>query len=271
MKRHTTVQFLSCSQGQSVTDTHTHTHARTKPQQRYYIPSATRCAGIIRKQRWLPSSPIGWNILDSSSSTAEQNLTKLERKQVLNILYLMFSGWFEYKDSLPGLRLAKTCLTSLQPLNRIWQNLTRNKCSDDSLISLIQTKSAGTDFRFWTDGRFSNPENSLIQKYRPRTNVSVLTNHHCTCPLPPLFSCTGTSTKVANRTHLYVIKSFETLVILNSICNTLLCSPHYVLSQGGNIKTPLSVKDMWQYISNETILWGLQGGFKFSDLLFTTY
>ena len=28
--------------------THTHTHTGTEPQQRYYIPTATRCAGIIK-------------------------------------------------------------------------------------------------------------------------------------------------------------------------------------------------------------------------------
>ena len=55
-----------------------------------------------------------------------------------------------------------------------------NPGSDSSEISLIRTKSAGTDFRFWTDGRFSNPENSLIWKYQPGTNLSGLTNHHCT-------------------------------------------------------------------------------------------
>ena len=48
-------------------------------------------------------------------------------------------------------------------------------------ISLIRTKSMGTDFRSWTDEQFSNPEKSLIRKYRPGTNVSGLTNHHCTC------------------------------------------------------------------------------------------
>ena len=45
---------------------------------------------------------------------------------------------------------------------------------------LIRTESAGTNFRYWIDGRFSNPENSLIRKYRLGTNVSGLTNHHCT-------------------------------------------------------------------------------------------
>ena len=54
-----------------------------------------------------------------------------------------------------------------------------NPGSDSPEISLIRTKSAGTDFLFWTDGRFSNPENSFIRKYRPGTNVSGLTNHHC--------------------------------------------------------------------------------------------
>ena len=54
-----------------------------------------------------------------------------------------------------------------------------NPGSDNPEISLIRTKSAGTDFLYWTDGRFSNPENSLIRKYRPGTNVSGLTNHHC--------------------------------------------------------------------------------------------
>ena len=42
-KKHATVQSLSCSQG-PCPDAHTRT--RTEPQQRYYIPVATRCAGI---------------------------------------------------------------------------------------------------------------------------------------------------------------------------------------------------------------------------------
>ena len=54
-----------------------------------------------------------------------------------------------------------------------------NPGSDSPEISLIRTKSAGTDFLFWTDRRFSNPENLFIRKYRPGTNVSGLTNHHC--------------------------------------------------------------------------------------------
>ena len=37
----------------------------------------------------------------------------------------------------------------------------------------------GTDFLVRTNWRFSNSENSFIRKYRPGTNVSGLTNHHC--------------------------------------------------------------------------------------------
>ena len=41
---------------------------------------------IEKKSRW-PPRPIGWDILDFSSATAERNSTKLDRKQVLNVLY----------------------------------------------------------------------------------------------------------------------------------------------------------------------------------------
>ena len=46
-KKYATVLSLSCSQG-PCTDGRTDgtTHGRTEPQQRYYIPTATRCAGI---------------------------------------------------------------------------------------------------------------------------------------------------------------------------------------------------------------------------------
>ena len=55
IKRHTMVKFLSGVQGQSVTDTLT--HGRTEPQQHYFIPFATRCAGIIK---------FGWQIWEWS-------------------------------------------------------------------------------------------------------------------------------------------------------------------------------------------------------------
>ena len=43
--------------------------------------------GLIGKTRWLPWSLIGWDIFNFSSETAEQNSTKLDRKQDLKALY----------------------------------------------------------------------------------------------------------------------------------------------------------------------------------------
>ena len=43
--------------------------------------------GPIGKTRWPPWHLIGWDIFDFSSETAERNLTKLDRKQDLNVLY----------------------------------------------------------------------------------------------------------------------------------------------------------------------------------------
>ena len=43
--------------------------------------------GSIGKTRWPPWPLIGWDIFDFSAETAEQNSTKLDRKQDLNILY----------------------------------------------------------------------------------------------------------------------------------------------------------------------------------------
>ena len=43
--------------------------------------------GPIRKLRWQPLPLIGWDIFDFSSKTTEQNSTKLDRMQDLNILY----------------------------------------------------------------------------------------------------------------------------------------------------------------------------------------
>ena len=43
--------------------------------------------GPIGKTRWPPWPLIGWDIFDFSSETPEQNSTKLDRKQDLNVLY----------------------------------------------------------------------------------------------------------------------------------------------------------------------------------------
>ena len=90
--------------------------------------------GPIGKTRWPPWPLIGWDIFDFSSETAEQNLTKLDRKQDLNVLYkvCVFLGRSEKQDGRPGLWLVETFSTSLKPLNGIQRNLTGSKISRSS-------------------------------------------------------------------------------------------------------------------------------------------
>ena len=89
----------------------------------------------IGKTRW-PSWPlIGWDIFDFFSETAEQNSTKLGRKQDLNALYqvCVFQADRKNQDGRPGLWLAETFLTSLvKPLNRIQRNLIGRKITRPS-------------------------------------------------------------------------------------------------------------------------------------------
>ena len=50
------------------------------------VPHGALVLGPIRKTRWPPWPLIGWDIFDFSE-TAEQNSTKPDRKQDLNVLY----------------------------------------------------------------------------------------------------------------------------------------------------------------------------------------
>ena len=78
--------------------------------------------GPIGKTRWPPWPLIGWDIFVFSSETAEQNSTKLDRKQDLNVLYqvCVFRADRKNKYGRPCLWLAETFSTSpLKPLNRI--------------------------------------------------------------------------------------------------------------------------------------------------------
>ena len=59
--------------------------------------------GSIRKTRWPPWSLIGWDIFDFSSESAEQNSTKLDRKQDLNDLYQVCVFWADQKNKMAAL------------------------------------------------------------------------------------------------------------------------------------------------------------------------
>ena len=61
------------------------------------------------QHRWRPLSLIGWEIYDFSSINTEQILTKIDRKQVLDVLYQVFfgeGGGFISNNSCPGFPLA---------------------------------------------------------------------------------------------------------------------------------------------------------------------
>ena len=56
--------------------------------------------GSIGKTRWPPRPLIGWDIFDFFSETAEQNSTKLDRKQDLNVLYQICVFWADPKNKM---------------------------------------------------------------------------------------------------------------------------------------------------------------------------
>ena len=59
--------------------------------------------GPIGKTIWPPWPLIGWDIFDFSSETAEQNSTKLDRKQDLNVLYQVWFFWADRKNNMAAL------------------------------------------------------------------------------------------------------------------------------------------------------------------------
>ena len=77
---------------------------------------------------------IGWHIFDFCSEIAERNSTKLNKKQDLNVVYLVCAFLANPKTWwLPGLWLADTFSTSpLKPLSRSQRYLTGNKFSTSS-------------------------------------------------------------------------------------------------------------------------------------------
>ena len=72
--------------------------ARSQP------PLPSLCfSGRLEKTRWPPWPLIGWDIFDFSSETAEQNSTKLYRKQDLHVLYQVCVFWADWKNKMAAL------------------------------------------------------------------------------------------------------------------------------------------------------------------------
>ena len=88
----------------------------------------------IGKIRWPPWPLIGWDIFDFSSETAEQNSTKLDRKQDLNVLYWVSVFGLIGKTRWPPWPLIGWDIFdfSSEPLNGIQWNLIGSKISTSS-------------------------------------------------------------------------------------------------------------------------------------------
>ena len=83
--------------------------------------------GPTQKTRWPPWPLIGWDIFDFSSETAEQNSTKLDRKQDLNVLYRVCVFWADRKNKMAALpsdwprHFRLLCRNSWTEFNEPWQ------------------------------------------------------------------------------------------------------------------------------------------------------
>ena len=91
--------------------------------------------GPIGKTRWPPWPLIGWDIFYFSTETAERNSTKLDRKQVLNVLHqvCVFRAYGNNNmASLASDWLRHILTFPLKPLNGIQRNLTWSKITTSS-------------------------------------------------------------------------------------------------------------------------------------------
>ena len=116
--------------------------------------------GLIGKTRW-PSWPlIGWDIFDFSSETAEQNSTKLDRKQDLNVFYQVFVFRVDRKNKMAA--LASDWLSYFQLLlwhrwmacNETWQEARSQRPLPSLCFSGRSEKQDGRP-GLWLAGTFS--------------------------------------------------------------------------------------------------------------------
>ena len=95
----------------------------------------TRCPSSVRRLSSVRPS-LTFHIFDFFSETAGQILTKLDRKQVLSVLYQVCVFHADRKSKMAALAsdwLKHFSTSSLQPLNGFWRNLTGSKSSSPSI------------------------------------------------------------------------------------------------------------------------------------------
>ena len=93
---------------------------------------------------------IGWDIFDFFSETTEQNLTKLDIKQDINVLYKVCVFRADWKTRWPPWPLGEAFLTSpLKPLNGIQLNMTGSKISTSSIKFVLLGRLEKTRWLPW--------------------------------------------------------------------------------------------------------------------------
>ena len=129
------------------------------------------CFGPIRKTRWSPLPLIGWDTFDFSSETAERNLTKLDRKQDLNVLYQVCVFRADLKNKIAALvfdwlRHFRLLLWNRwTEFNKTWQEA-RSQRPVPSLCFLGRSeKQDGCPGLWLTETFLTSPLNALQRKF----------------------------------------------------------------------------------------------------------
>ena len=97
-------------------------------------------SGRSEKIKWPPLPLMGWDIFDFSSETTEWNLTKLDRKQHLNLLYqvYVFSSRSEKQDCCPASDWPRHFWILLwMEFNETWQSNIQGLLSSSSCTFLV--------------------------------------------------------------------------------------------------------------------------------------
>ena len=158
-----------------------------------------------KKTRWQPLPLIGWDIFDFSSETAERNLTKLDRKQDLKVLYQVCVFWADRKNKMAA--LASDWLRHFLLL--LWNRWTA--CNETWQEERSQRPQPSLCFFGWSEKQDGGPGQSVKK-------VAHCTQVHEMWPFGPLvlnISCSWNFTQIKNIVKIYLIFPFanETIKI----------------------------------------------------------
>ena len=175
--------------------------------------------GSIGKTRWLPWPLIGWDIFDFSSETAEWNLTKLDRKQDLLVLYQVCVFRADRKNKMAA--LASDWLRHFRLLR--WNHWTEFK-------------------ETWQEARSQRPLPSLCfsgrsEKQNGRPGL-WLAETFSTSPLKPL------NWIQRNLTGSKISTSSTKFVFFRSISKQK-CSPWLIPQKGGRLYSGARYVALW--------------------------